>query len=71
MARRSTRQFPRSGNRPNRGWSFLNSTAAVAVPAASKVLLGFFTPNVGSVDETILRTVGSIYVESDQLAATE
>ncbi len=40
------------------------------VPAASKVLLGSFTGAFGR-DETVLRTVGSFSIKSDQAAASE
>ena len=68
MPRRNLR-FPRQ-SRPNRGWAGVVSAAGVAVPAASKVLLGSFIL-VGEVEETILRTVGQIGIVTDQTAASE
>ena len=62
--RRQFRQFQR---RPNRGWSFTVSALPVAVPAASKVLLAALVPS-DVLDLTILRTVGSISIRSDNIA---
>ncbi len=59
------------GARPNRSWSFSQSTAYVAVAAATKVLIGSFTLSNDSIDETVLRLVGGISVKSDQVAASE
>ena len=66
------RQFRRSStSRPNRSWAGQIDAAYVAVPAASKVLLGTFTLSNPGIDETILRVVGQISVRSDQSAASE
>ena len=68
-----TRSHLRRSNRstPNRSWSAFNTAAPVAVPAASKVLLGSFSLTNPGIDETVLRTVGAFAVQSDQLGATE
>jgi len=71
LARRQTRQFPTQRRRANRDWAGIVSTAFVAVPAASKVLLGTFVLANPGIDETILRTVGVLTVQSDQAAASE
>ena len=71
MTHLRSRNFGRRAKTPNRDWAINGSTASVVIPAASKVLLGSFSPSVGSIDETILRTVGQIAIGSDQQAATE
>ena len=64
------RQFRRSST-PNRSWGGAFSTANVAVAANTKILLGSFTPSNPNIDETVLRTVGSIWVGSDQTGSVE
>jgi len=56
---------------PNRSWGASNSTAATAVAAGTKVLLGTFVLSNPNIDETVLRTVGMVGVGSDQTAASE
>ena len=56
---------------PNRSWTGLVSATSVSIPASSKVLLGAFTLSNVNIDETVLRTVGQIMVESDQSSADE
>ena len=69
---RVQRQFPRGRRSPaNRTWTGTVSTSAVSVPVSTKVLMGTFSLSNPGIDETILRTVGSIAVVSDQTAATE
>jgi len=69
MARR---QFQRSRtSRPNRGWAASMATTTTSIAAGTKVLIGSFGPSAVGVDETVLRTVGGIYVASDQTAASE
>ncbi len=58
----------RSASRPNRSWDGFFTTALVNVPAASKVLLGSFTLNNPGIDETLLRTVGTLFVATDALS---
>jgi len=67
--RNSQGSFRRS--RPNRDWAGVSSTGFTAVAASTKVLLGSFTLANPGIDETILRSVGTIAVESDQGAAVE
>ena len=55
---------------PNRSWSASFGATYIAVPAASKVLLGSFALTTPA-DVTILRTVGTISVKSDQVAVSE
>ena len=63
------RQYQRSsGSRPNRDWSGVVSTGLTAVAGGTKVLLGSFVPTAG-VDETILRSVGVLFIQSDALAS--
>ena len=72
MAR--TRGRPRSfqnRSRPNRSWAGVSSTAFTTVAANSAVLVGSFVLNNTGIDETILRTVGTLAIRSDQLSATE
>ena len=72
MAQRFQNQSRRgSGGRPNRGWSGQVSTAVVNIPANSAVLLGGFALTNPGIDVTVLRTVGSIYINTDQTAANE
>ena len=70
MARQS-RNYHQSQSRPNRSWSSIISPVAVDIPAATKVLLGHFSPSNVAIDETVLRTVGMLSVASDQVANTE
>ena len=71
MARR-TNQFPRrSQSRPNRSWLGIFTAANVNVPAASKVLLATIVPSNTGVDETILRSVGRCFVQSDATATEQ
>ena len=56
--------------RSNRSWAGIISAAPTTIPAASKVLLGSFTPTVSG-DITVLRTVGNISITSDQIAVDE
>ncbi len=70
MARQS-RTFQRRSNTPNRSWTGSFSSDAVTVPASTKILLGSFSLSNPNIDETILRTVGRVYVSSDQSVATE
>ncbi len=71
MANRQFRQLRQSSSRPNRTWAGSLLAAAVAVPAASKVLLASFVLSNQGIDETVLRTLGEIAIESDQTAANE
>ena len=71
MARRQF-QYPRnSGSRPNRSWAGAIPAVAVNVPAASKVLLASITLSNQGIDETILRVVGTVFMNTDQVAASE
>ena len=66
------RSYPRrSRSTPNRTWAGINAAVFTNVPAATKVLLGSFTLNNNGIDETVLWTVGSIAIKSDQAAASE
>ena len=56
---------------PNRQWSGIISTGPTAVPANTAILLGSFVLVDSANDVTILRTVGGIAVQSDQIAASE
>ena len=71
MARARNRSSGFRRSAPNRGWSGFTTPAFVAVPAATKVLLGTFVLFNPGIDETILRTVGMLAVVSDQLVVTE
>jgi len=69
MARR---QFAnRSSRRPNRSWGGLVDVNNNLTAASTKTLIGSFVLNNSNIDETVLRTVGSIAVTSDQIVATE
>ena len=70
MARRSLSRFQRT-SRPNRSWSAFMATAPVSVAAASKVLIGGFTLSNPNIDETILRTVGSFSIRTDNNNGSE
>ena len=61
----------RRASSPNRSWTAFVNTSASAVAASTKLLLGTFTQSNPGIDETVLRTVGSIAVYSDQTAAGE
>ncbi len=56
---------------PNRAWgSVVDTQNAIAGPG-TKVLLGSLSLSNPNIDETVLRTVGTIAVASDQTAGTE
>ena len=72
MAQRRGRSF--GGQRrasPNRSWSSTFPITSTAVAAGSKILLTSFVLNNPGIDETILRTRGSLMVRSDQIGASE
>ena len=56
---------------PNRSWTGIVDTANVIAGGGTKTLLGSISLSVESIDETVLRTVGLISVNTDQSAATE
>ncbi len=71
MARRfQNRQF-QSRSKPNRAWFSFFLAEHVDVPAGSKVLLGTLALSNTNIDETVLRTVGSFSIASDQAAVSE
>ncbi len=55
---------------PNRDWAISGETSSTTVAAATKVLLGGFSPTAG-IDLTVLRTVGLNYVSTDNPGASE
>ena len=71
MANRSQNQFRRNSSRPNRAWTGTFTVASVLVPANSAVLLSTFALSNQGIDETVLRTVGSFYIVSDQTTSPE
>ena len=69
---RSRQRFPSSRRRnPNRSWGGTIFPTYTTVAAGSKVLLTTVVLSNPGIDETILRTVGNISIQSDQLAAGE
>ena len=70
MARRIARTGFRRTKRPGGTWSRL-IIEPVAVPAASKVLASVGLLSNPGIGETIRRTLGGVYVTSDQNAAVE
>ena len=71
MARSRQRPPFRAPRPKNRSWSGITSAAFTAVAASAKVLLGSFVLAVPTIDETILRTVGLISIETDNQATAE
>ena len=71
MARFRQRQFSNRRSTPNRGWAHIANAAVTNIPAASAVLLATFVLDNDGIDETVLRTLGLITVNSDQDAADE
>ena len=71
MPIRRTRQITGRVTRPNRSWAAFSGVGTSTIAASAKVLLGTFSLSNPNIDETILRTVGVLSVESDQTAATE
>ena len=69
-ARRGFGRRPMARKIPNYEWAVLASPVLVAVPAASKVLLGSFINTSGN-DLVIERVRGEFTVNSDQTAASE
>jgi len=70
MAGRRVAARPRSRKEVNYTWSQFNTTARVSVPAATKVLLGFFFLAT-AFEETVVRTRGALTVMTDQQASGE
>jgi len=68
---RQTRRFPTRRSGPNRSWAVFANTAPVAVAASTKILLGMFDLSNPNIDETVLRTVGSLEFHTDQTASGE
>ena len=69
MARRVSIVRKSSSRRASeKSWSGI-TTFETTLAANSQVLVANFTPSVG--DDTILRTVGSLYIRSDQLTTSE
>ena len=72
MANRNSRSSRFQNQRVrNRAWTGSFETALVSIPANSAVLLSGFVPQNPGIDLTILRTVGEIFVSSDNAAASE
>ena len=71
MARRFQNRLQRRSGPSNKGWVGTVAAEEVNVPAASKVLLNTFVLSNMNIDETVLRTVGQISINSDNFAATE
>ena len=70
MARQ--RQFQiRRRRASNKDWTGIVGAAYVTLAASTKVLAASFSLNNPGIDETILRTVGLLSIESDQNAAIE
>jgi len=70
MAARRAAARPRSRKEVNYTWSQFNTGTRVNVPAATKVLLGFFFLAT-AFEETVVRTRGVMTVITDQAAAGE
>jgi len=70
MARRFQNP-PRARRTANRTWAGNIGAAQIGVGPATKVLLGGFSLAAAGIDETVLRTVGQIAIQSDQNAASE
>ena len=71
MTFRRTRQTTSSRRPPNRSWAGFASTTITGVSPSTKVLLGVLTLANPGIDETILRNVGTLTIESDQTSAAE
>ncbi len=61
----------RRATRPNRSWAGFALVGPTSVAATSKVLVATFVLSNANIDETILRTVGTLAVFLDQVAADE
>ncbi len=70
MANGRHRRVITTRRRSNRSWAGVASAVQTNVPAASKVLLGSFSPTVSG-DVTAIRTVGYISVASDNESGDE
>ncbi len=72
MARRIARARPRLAGRRRPGGTWARVVGDFTnVPAATKVLLTTFSLSNPGIGETVRRVLGSIYVQSDQSAASE
>jgi len=73
MARRfpNRQQLQLRSRSSNKSWSGIAQGSYTTVATSSKVLLGTFTPSNSGIDETILRSVGAIIMETDNVAASE
>ncbi len=72
--RRGGQRFPRGGAgryRPSTNWSRSVSTADVAVPASTKVLIATLALDNPGIAETIRRTRGVFSISADQTGAVE
>ncbi len=73
MARKFLNQSrtPRSSRRSNKAWASHFDAAAVTVAAGTKALLGGLSLSNPNIDETVLRTVGSVITQTDAPAVSE
>jgi len=69
MARRAQRSFQRRSQRLAPGWAFSQSAILATIPAGTKAILATFALNTTNLGETILRTRGLLWVQSDQSVA--
>ena len=65
------RQFARNRGPRRLTWARATSAAQITVAASSKVLIQSFTLDNPGISETVRRTRGNIWVQSDQSAAVE
>jgi len=70
MARRLT-TLRRGSVKHNNAWSAVISSDYITIPAASKVLLGALALSNTNIDETILRVIGSVNVNTDTSSSQE
>ncbi len=69
---RSQRTFQRrTGSRPNLAWSSSLVAVPTVVPTVTKVLVASLVLSNTNIDETLLRVVGGLALQSDQVAANE
>jgi len=66
-----SRTIQTRSKRPNRSWAGFASAVVTNVGPGQKILIGNFVLSNSNIDETFLRTVGVLGVQSDQVASNE
>ena len=71
LRRRFTANQQHSSDTKNYGWLYSIAAVLATIGTNTKTLLGSITLSNPGIEETIIRVVGWIFIQSDQLAASE